>query len=252
MFPSITLFLAVTFYFSSTSAADARGAAFLVPTHRGTVTPVNTAESSCPFSSPSGPSPRFDGRGRILFAKASVPAEGMTGAMSVVKKGLKDFIFDSERINKYIDQSFENSDLNENGALSFDETYDLVLQVYVKINRNAPLDPPSRKKILDLFKKADTDNSGQIQRSEFKQLALVLVSRASTRLASYKILTVVGAPFLALQIVHFMSEISWLYDIAADPLVPTVLTTVLVSTLGNKVIEVTGTIFDVAAKREME
>ena len=252
MFPSISLFLAVTLYFSSASAADTRGTAFLVPTHRSTVTPVNTAEL-CPFSS-SGPSslPRVDGRSRVLFAKAGGVPAGETGTISGVKQGIKNFLCDSEKINKYIDQCFESSDLNKNGALSFDETYDLLLEIYVKINRNAPLDPPPRAKILTLFNEADTDNSGQIQRSEFKELALLLVSRASTRLASYKILTVVGAPYLALQTVHFMSETSWLHDIAADPLVPTVLTTVLVSVLGDKVLEVSGNIFDLAAEREME
>jgi hypothetical protein len=180
---------------------------------------------------------------------------------------------DKNRMNEFIDQTFDDADTNKNGLISVSEAYALVLHIYLKINRKAPIPPPSRSKVEDLFNNADMDKNGQLKRDEFKRLMLILVSRASTRLLSYKLLTTVLAPLLASQIVHFlsgnvgalegaanqlvsekylkifMSDSVWLEGLVNEPLVLTVVTAFLVSKLGDKVLGASSSMVDTLIKR---
>ena len=166
--------------------------------------------------------------------------------------------FLDNKINQIIDETFDDSDTNKNGLISVNEAYDIVLQIYVKINRQAPISPPTRSKVEDLFNNADMDKNGQIKRDEFKQLMCILASRASTRLLSHKFLTIVAAPLLALQTVHFLSGKIDVLKGVANQLVPdnyletvtseafweTALTVLFVTTLGDTVLGASSAIYD--------
>jgi len=73
----------------------------------------------------------------------------------------------------------------------------LVLAIYLKLNRQAPVEPPSRETVAALFKAADKDKSGCLTKEEFSGLATSLCAAAFARVASYKCLQILCAPLLA-------------------------------------------------------
>ena len=42
---------------------------------------------------------------------------------------------------------FNEADSNEDGSVSVDELYEMVLKLYITINQEAPVKPPSRKQV---------------------------------------------------------------------------------------------------------
>lgn len=139
----------------------------------------------------------------------------------------------SGKIDNYIDKIFDDADTNQDGSISTSETYELVLKMYVKINRKAPIPPPSREKVQELFRGADADRSGRLSRDEFRSLALVLASRASTRLVAHKIVTIVCAPLLAVEVVRISLGKEWVRKLA-DRVLPERVTGVKVAGMVRK------------------
>lgn len=141
--------------------------------------------------------------------------------------------------SSHIKKSFENSDANKNGQISIDEAYDLVLLIYLKINREAPVDPPTRNKVVELFKTADTNSNGKIEFEEFKRLMMILMSRAETPVVMYKVLTTIVAPLLSLRIVTFLATIKFLEPLLTnqhEALLTTLLTIFFIGQLGDAVL----------------
>jgi hypothetical protein len=100
-------------------------------------------------------------------------------------------------VDRFVDKLFDETDTNEDGMVSFDEAYVGCLLLYVRLNRRAPIPPPSREKFLRLFLQATDRN---------KSNELNLLGRAVLRLTSHKIVTLIGAPLLTEMIVRSMAS----------------------------------------------
>ena len=64
------------------------------------------------------------------------------------------------------------------------------------MNRQAPLNPPSRKVCEVLFRAADNDGSGRLDKEELLQLLTMHMGRAMKHVAAYKAINIVVAPIL--------------------------------------------------------
>ena len=175
--------------------------------------------------------------------------------------------FINRRLKRFIDGVFEKADINNDGTINSQEAYDLVLFIYIQVNQQAPIPPPTRDEINDIIKSTDMDRNGRIQRDEFKNLVFTILSRASTRLVAYKFLSLLIAPILATLVSpivfaytpgkSWMREVSsqWIPEETIDKifnetLCQTVLTVFLVSTLGNVVIEMASGCFNGSVQKE--
>jgi hypothetical protein len=162
---------------------------------------------------------------------------------------------------------FEDADVNLDGSISFGEAYELVLKMYVFLNREAPLPPPTRGKFFQLYSDADKTRNDRLNQEEFKGLAHTLARRALWRLVAHKLVTLVGAPVLAEYLVRTLAGKEWLphlaYAIVPDrfkerviPIITstsfgrTVLVVLLVATLGNTVMNSVNSILDMSLPNE--
>ena len=55
---------------------------------------------------------------------------------------------------------FEEADTNQDGSISQDEAYDVVLLLYIKVNQRVSIAPPSRMDIINLFQNSRIDLDG--------------------------------------------------------------------------------------------
>ena len=157
-------------------------------------------------------------------------------------------------LEQFIDIMFDRADTDKSGSVSFTEAYIVILKVYIKINRKAPIPPPSREKVYQIFKAADLDRNDRLGREEFKRLFMLGIWRASTRFIAYKTITLFGAPLLAWEIVRRLSGEVWVAD-AIGKWIPekyaysedfwrSVLTVFFVTTLGSTILSVVSHIYD--------
>lgn len=109
------------------------------------------------------------------------------------------------RWDRHLSRLYAEADLNRDGTLSFDECYERVLLFYIKLNRQAPIPPPTRAAVHRLYDEADWNHSRSLGESEFKDLASRLLSRGATRLLAHKLVTVLVAPFLATTTVRYLA-----------------------------------------------
>lgn len=154
--------------------------------------------------------------------------------------------------DRVIGRVFDGADTNKDGRICFPECYELVLKVYIRLNRRGPINPPSQRAVRRLFHDKDANHNGAISRVEFTSLAHVLGRRAVYRLAAHKFVNMVCAPILAEYTVRQLRDKPWLPKIARVvvprrfekrmlPVVTsqsfgrTVLLVMFVSTLGNVV-----------------
>ena len=100
-------------------------------------------------------------------------------------------------IDHMLDTIYETADVNKDGRICFQECYELVLQLYVLINRQAPIPPPKRRTVMRLYKEYDRNNNRHISRKEFTSLSRRICQRAVARVVLHKVTTIVGAPVLA-------------------------------------------------------
>lgn len=70
----------------------------------------------------------------------------------------------------------------------------------------APIPPPTRAKVYKIFRASDVDHDDRISREEFTLLARTLGRRAMTRLVAHKVVTLIGAPLLATEIVQILKN----------------------------------------------
>jgi hypothetical protein len=178
-------------------------------------------------------------------------------------------VLKKSKFDRFLEKLFDDADTNRDGSIAFAEVYELVLKMYIKINNQAPIPPPSRKKVLQLYLDADTSNDDRLTKDEFKGLAKTLGRRALSRLVAHKLVTLVGAPILAEYLVRTLAGKEWLPRMA-EGLVPkrfherllpaiksrvfcrTVLIVVLVETLGNIVIFIVNWVLDMSMPDEDE
>ena len=126
---------------------------------------------------------------------------GAQDLSSKVKKAVGNLL----GFDRIIDSVFEDADTNHDGTISLSEVQTLILEMYVKINRAAPIPPPTREKVNTIFDRADVDKNRRLSKNEFSELAAVLASRATTRLVAHKIVSFVVAPLLAIKTVDWLS-----------------------------------------------
>jgi EF hand len=167
----------------------------------------------------------------------------------------------STRFDRIVQTIFDDADANKDGHISFDECYELVLKLYINLNRQAPIPPPTRYKVQQLFASNDVDHNHQISRQEFQSLSQILVGQAATRLVAHKVVTLLCAPLLAEWVVRQLQQqswlpalIQWLVPDRIEPRVLPILTSqalgrtvviiAFVATLGNIILDLVNKIVD--------
>jgi len=187
-------------------------------------------------------------RSEVTWNKAKVEQE----AAAAIRSG---------RFDRLIHEVFDDADSNQDGSINFAECYELVLKLYVNINRQAPIPPPSRRVVHRLFVKSDRNRNNRVSLEEFRALAKTLGRRALTRVAAHKIMTWLVAPLLAEYVVRQLTYFKWLERVARQ-IVPvqyesrvlptitspnfyrTILMVVFMATLGNIFIAAINTFLD--------
>jgi hypothetical protein len=104
--------------------------------------------------------------------------------------------------DSYLTQIYNEADLNRDGSISFNECYERLLLFYIKLNQQAPIPPPDRETVKQLYKTADWNHNRSLNCNEFKHLAATLAGTAYTRLVVHKLVTLFIGPFLATTVVH--------------------------------------------------
>jgi len=115
-------------------------------------------------------------------------------------------------MDNFVDKLFEETDTNEDGMVSFEEAYVGCLLLYVRLNRRAPIPPPSREKFRRIFLKAtgrchklNELNLLLLDKEEYGEILKRIVGRAMLRLTSHKVVTLIGAPLLAEMMVRSLA-----------------------------------------------
>lgn len=101
------------------------------------------------------------------------------------------------RFDRLVDNLFDDADQDRSGFVDLAETYELILKIYLQINRQSPINPPPREDVIRLFRAADKDRNKKISREEFQSLAKNIGQRALVRIVAHKSLTLLAAPLLA-------------------------------------------------------
>ena len=140
-------------------------------------------------------------------------------------------VFAGAQFEKKVFDAFDATDGDGDGAVSPEEVYPVVLQLYILANRQAPVNPPSRAKIAQLFAAADADGSGTLSRSEFYDFVLALLGRTASRIAVFNVVRFAVAPVLATALARELSS-NWLFRVE-PALVSTLLVVACVAALGN-------------------
>jgi EF-hand domain pair len=160
--------------------------------------------------------------------------------------------------DRQLTQIFHEADLNHDGSISFDECYERLLKFYIKLNQQAPIPPPDRQTVKELYTEYDWNHNHRLSCDEFKQLARLLARNAVTRLVAHKVVTLLVAPLVAATLVQALAEASLLSMVRSllsrvlEALLPihlaqtlqslsfwrTVVMIVTVSQLGNTVLNV--------------
>ena len=155
------------------------------------------------------------------------------------------------RYDRFLEKAFDQADTNEDGRMTLAETYEWVLRLYIQINRQAPIDPPTMTQVKILVKATDDNHDNYISQEEFRDLAEICARRAAVRVAANKFITLIVAPLLAEGLLGWFKRQAWLYETLVVPYAPerfipvitnpvigrTVLMVILVSTLGRTVME---------------
>jgi hypothetical protein len=105
-----------------------------------------------------------------------------------------------------LERLFEEADENHDGSISFEEVYERVLLFYIKLNQKAPIPPPSKQRVKQLYQDADWSHNRRLDSKEFKALAGTLAARGYFRLLSQKFVTVIVAPVLANHAVNRLAD----------------------------------------------
>jgi len=138
------------------------------------------------------PSPKTSRGGKPALLSRSVSRGGLIAANAAESAGCNNI----PGLEGMINDIFDAADTNKDGRVDISESYVLILKLYIKVNRQAPVNPPSFQVAEVLFRAADNDGSGRLNKGEFLELATTLLGRAGLRVAAYKVITLLAAPFL--------------------------------------------------------
>lgn len=142
--------------------------------------------------------------GQLALPSQANWESGITLALN--KRSWFSQVFNRERSwDRTLSQIYEEADLNHDGNVSFDECYERLLLFYITLNQQAPIPPPDRATVLQLYTESDWNHNRRLNCAEFKQLAQLLGRNAYTRLAAHKIVTLLIAPFLATAFIHVLA-----------------------------------------------
>mmetsp|Transcript_9096 Transcript_9096/g.18384 ORF Transcript_9096/g.18384 Transcript_9096/m.18384 type:complete len:239 (-) Transcript_9096:52-768(-) len=95
---------------------------------------------------------------------------------------------------------FNSLDTDGSGTLSPDELYSGVLMIHLELAKYvgpAACKPPSRRVVGDLFWEFDADDSGTLDKDEFCNLTIILLSNIMGRILFQFSMTIALVPFLA-------------------------------------------------------
>jgi len=143
------------------------------------------------------------------FTSEEAPIVSQSKSLEAIPADASSPISDKEQLSYYdrfIQKIFESSDLNHNGFLDRNEAYVMALRLYVLINRKAPIPPPSRIIVYQLFEWCDLNQDGQLTIVEFSELATLLTERAVTRVAAFQTIKWLGAPLITQLIIHYWKK----------------------------------------------
>jgi hypothetical protein len=118
------------------------------------------------------------------------------------------------RSERYIDNVFENADSNHDGSINFVEVYELVLKIYIQLNREAPIPAPTREDVMQVYQKSDKNRDNSLTRDEFQTLVKTISRDAFFRVAGFKLVKLIGAPLLTEYLIRTLSGKQWLLDLA--------------------------------------
>ncbi|CAB9510854.1 expressed unknown protein [Seminavis robusta] len=116
-------------------------------------------------------------------------------------------------LDKYVTKLFNDADTNKDGGISPAEVYELVLKFYIFVNQQAPIPPPSRERVMRLFKLADKDRGGRLDLQEFRRLLRTIYARASSRILVFKLVSMLVAPISAISLVEMIQGVPYLVDL---------------------------------------
>lgn len=169
-----------------------------------------------------------------------------------------------KRYDRFVQKIFDDADTNKDHAISEAETYELVLKLYILINRQAPINPPSRETVHALFELSDSDNNRRINRQEFMSLATIVSRGALLRVMAHKVITLFGAPLLATSVVRQLSKPPaqpmltqfavryvpepWLPTMTSPALYEMTLIILFVSTLGSAIMNFVDAVHDMSLR----
>ena len=128
-------------------------------------------------------------------------------------------VFAGDQFKKNLFALFESMDVDQDGRLSVDEAYPVVLQLYILANRQAPVNPPSRGQIAKLFDAADADGSGALSKDEFVVFCTALLGRTASRIAVFNVVRFAVAPVLATALARELSS-NWIFRVEPSVLRP--------------------------------
>ena len=123
---------------------------------------------------------------------------------------------------------FDEADVNDDGVVDAKEAYELVLKLYCWINRRAPLQPPTKDVMEQLFLQADVDSNGKLSREEFTGFCRELSGRAAVRIVGFNAIRFGVAPIIAAKLAA-----DWLLPGVDPALEQTALTIIFIAFLGN-------------------
>ena len=175
----------------------------------------------------------------------------------------------SSNFDRFVNKLFDDADTNQDGSVSFSEAYEMILKLYVRLNRRAPIPPPTRKKVLILYLDADLSKNNRLDREEFRGLAKTAARRALSRLVAHKVVKWFCAPLLAEYLVRTLASKQWPENLAKaiipnglhEKVLPvvtsksfcrTVLIVAFVVSLGNLVLGIVNWILDMSLPDEKD
>ena len=79
---------------------------------------------------------------------------------------IKQVLNDKDKLNKIIDEAFENVDINGDKSISEEE----LEKIMVQITCDMGAEPPTKEDIKEVMEALDTDGSNSIEKAEFGEL----------------------------------------------------------------------------------
>jgi hypothetical protein len=140
--------------------------------------------------------------GALLLLVSPVEALRNQGPNVTRKKRPK-----SNRFDRIVQTIFDDADANKDGRISFDECYELVLKLYINLNRQGSDSATnSWTRFSSYLPRMMWITTTKFPRHEFQSLSQILVGQAATRLVAHKVVTLLCAPLLAEWVVRHLQH----------------------------------------------